>query len=377
MNSETNSTPSVAMIGTEGAGKTVLTAVLAKRLGNPESGMFFNPQGPRTLKHVEKVWNILQGGDWPEGNPAGELFELQWKLEIDGYYVSDVRFIEAPGNEFRSLFEGEQYDKPSTPELRSLAEYCGQSEIVIFLVNLADFIGKKGWDSKASNESAIKAAMDTLSQSGRIRRFCIVITQADLYEGEAELLGDWNAVLKAYLGNVYGAYVQGGKARVFPVSAVCDTIVRDDGGGRMVRVPKAGFSSNGLGDFIDWLRANTQEVVREIREQPLEQPFHAAPVAVQPSVAETVAPIGMGPSSVLAPFATIILCLFALPRFCTRTVSDSVPGVPTIWETMLGLTPAPIITHHEVANWTVIIILTVVFAAVAFMIARANDGDSS
>jgi len=115
-------TPSVSIVGTEGAGKTVLTAVLAKRLGNPESGMFLNAQGPRTLKHVEKVWSILQNEDWPEGNPAGELFQLRWNLEIDGEHVCDVRFIEAAGQDFRVLFEDEQFDNASTPELKKLAE---------------------------------------------------------------------------------------------------------------------------------------------------------------------------------------------------------------------------------------------------------------
>ena len=158
-----SATPTVAIIGTEGAGKTVLTAVLAKRLGDPEGGMFLNAQGPRTLKHVERVWNILQGGDWPEGNPAGELFELRWKLEIKGSEMCEVRFIECAGQDIRVLFEGEQFDSAPTPELRDLAQYCAQSDIYIFLINPGDFIGKKNPESRSSNEAAIKAAIDTLS----------------------------------------------------------------------------------------------------------------------------------------------------------------------------------------------------------------------
>ena len=367
----------MAIIGTEGAGKTVLTAVLAKRLGDPAGGMFLNAKGPKTLKHVEKVWSTLQGGDWPEGNPAGELFELRWKLEIEGHYVCDVRFIESAGQDIRLLFEGEQFEDAPTPELKGLAEYCRQADIIIFLINLGDFIGNKQSLAKASNEAAIKAAMDTLSECKEPKNFCIVITQADLFHGELERLGDWSSVLKVHLGNLHGAYVHSGKAKVFPVSAVSDTAVRDDGDGRMVRVPKPDFGSDGLDDLIGWLRTNTQRVAKKFRERPV----FSQPAIYQPDT-ELQPPgafVSAGPKSrVLSPIAPIItsaLCLFVLPHFITRTKPFKTPGTPTILETILGITPDPVIHHDEVANWIPIIIIAVILSVIAYAMARdIEDG---
>jgi hypothetical protein len=355
-----------------------LTAVLAKRLGDPAGGMFLNAKGPKTLKHVEKVWSTLQGGDWPEGNPAGELFELRWKLEIDGYYVCDVRFIESAGQDIRLLFEGEQFENAPTPELKSLAEYCGQADIVIFLVNLGDFIGNKHSLAKASNEAAIKAAMDTLSECNEPKRFCIVITQADLFHGELERLGDWSSVLKVHLGNLHGAYVHSGKAKVFPVSAVSDTVVRDDGNGRMVRVPKPDFGSEGLDELIGWLKTNTQRVAKKLRERPMASQTVTHQPDAEPQPPATFVPAGPKSrvASSIAPIATSALCLFVLPNFCTRTKTVQVSGEPTIWDRIFGTTPASTPYSYEVANWILIIVTAIVLSVIAFFIVRGIEDDS-
>jgi hypothetical protein len=378
MRTTRHKSPSVAIIGTEGAGKTVLTAVLAKRLGDPAGGMFLNAKGPKTLKHVEKVWSTLQGGDWPEGNPAGELFELRWKLEIEGNYVCDVRFIESAGQDIRLLFEGEQFEDAPTPELKGLAEYCGQADIIIFLINLGDFIGNKQSLAKASNEAAIKAAMDTLSECKEPKRFCIVITQADLFHGELERLGNWSSVLKVHLGNLHGAYVHSGKAKVFPVSAVSDTAVRDHGDGRMVRVPKQDFGSNGLDELIGWLRTNTQDAAKEFRERPVfSQPaIYQSDTELQPPGAFAPAGPKSRVASSIAPIVTSAICLFLLPHFCKRTVPVTVPGVPTLLERMLGITPAATTYTYETVNWIIIIVIAIILSIIALFIVRSIEDDS-
>src|SRR5436190_300979 len=101
--------PSVAIIGTEGSGKTVLTTTLARRLSTIDArGVFLNPQGVATLRYVERVWQILQDGDWPPSTPTGDLFELRWKLELIGELESPVRLIDAAGQDLRLLFGEEK-----------------------------------------------------------------------------------------------------------------------------------------------------------------------------------------------------------------------------------------------------------------------------
>ena len=54
--------PSIAIIGTEGSGKTVLATALARHLGRADTrGVFLNPLGVGTMRYVERVWQTLQG----------------------------------------------------------------------------------------------------------------------------------------------------------------------------------------------------------------------------------------------------------------------------------------------------------------------------
>ncbi|MEX2217064.1 MAG: hypothetical protein WD768_23330 [Phycisphaeraceae bacterium] len=262
--------PNVAIIGTEGAGKTVLTTTLAKRLSSIDSrGIFLNPQGVKTLKYVEKVWQTLQSGEWPPSTPPGELFELNWKLQIVGEAECDVRLIDAAGQDLRLLFGDEQINSlDSLPgHLRSLAEYCRSAEIVLFLVNLKDFIGESNAEQRTANEAAIKSAMDYLSKNISPRRLCLVLTQTDLYETLAEERGGWLELVAEMLPYVFGAHVRSHHLSVFPVSAVAETSVVTDSDGTARRVPSEGFQSEGLDDLINWLAEQVKEVGTELDEQ--------------------------------------------------------------------------------------------------------------
>lgn len=262
------SSPTVAIIGMEGSGKTVLATTLAKRLSTIDArGIFLNPQGVATLKYIEGVWRILQSGDWPPSTPQGELFELKWKFEIVGELVSDVRLIDAAGQDLRMLFGDEQINSvESLPEqLRLLAEYCRSAHIVLFLINLGDFVGEGNPEHRTANEAAIKAAMDYLSSECRPRRVCLVLTQADLYHKLATDRGGWLELVAQTVPYVYGAHLQNGTMAVLPVAAISQTTVVVDADGIPRRVPVAGFRSAGLGKLADWIAQQVREVTKELR----------------------------------------------------------------------------------------------------------------
>lgn len=284
-------TPTIAIIGMEGAGKTVLTATLAKRLSSIDSrGMFLNPQGVKTLKYVERVWQTLQSGDWPPSTPPGELFELSWKLQIVGEMECNVRLVDAAGQDLRLLFGDEQiHAMDSLPaHLHSLAEYCRSAEIMLFLINLRDLVGEGNAEQKIANEAAIKSAMDYLSKSVRPHRLCLVLTQTDLYKALAEEKGGWLELISVSAPYVFGAHLRSHHVGVFPISAVVDTKVVVDTEGSVRRVPVAGFRSEGLDELINWLadqvKGVKKEILKKVEETPLPPRSDPPPVPASSAI---------------------------------------------------------------------------------------------
>lgn len=261
--------PTIAVIGTEGSGKTVFITALAKYLSTIGSrGVFLNPQGVKTLKYVESVWQTLQQGDWPPSTPPGQLFELQWNLEVNGELESEVHLIDVAGQDLRLLFGDEEErisKKGSLPEsMRKLADYCSEADIVMFLINLKDFEGEGNLKQRTENEAAIKGAMDYLSGKGRCKSFCLIITQVDLYQQLAAGRGSWDSLIQKAVPYVYGAYLKSKKTSTFLVSAVNKTRVTVDNTGNPLRMPEPGFGSDGFEHVVDWLIKEVKVIQKEL-----------------------------------------------------------------------------------------------------------------
>jgi len=278
--------PTLAIIGMEGSGKTVLATTLAKKLSKMTShGVFLNPQDTKTLKYVEQVWQTLLSGDWPPSTPPGTMFELHWKLQGTKELECNVRLIDPAGQDLRMLFGDDQIQSvDSLPKhLQALAAYCRSADIIMFLINLRDFVGQGDPALRIANEAAIKAAMDYLGENVRPRRFCLVLTQADLYRNLAEQHGGWHELAKNAIPYVFASHVQHHKVAVCPVSAVADTQVVTDQDGSPRRVPAQGFRCEGLDDLFKWF--TTQ--VKEVRQK---MDVEAKPATVASAGNESISP---------------------------------------------------------------------------------------
>lgn len=320
-------TPTIAMIGLEGSGKTILATTLAKRLSRIDGrGVFLNPQGVKTLRYVEHVWNILQSGDWPPSTPPGEKFELAWKLNIVGEPESDLRLVDVAGQDLRLLFGDEQiYTGDSLPaHLQSLGEYCYSADIVLFLVNLKDFTGQGDSERRAANEAAIKSAMDYLSSDGRGRRVCLVLTQADLYREIAHEHGGWQEIVSDTIPYIFGAHIMVRSMKVLPVAAVDDTNVTVDRDGTARRVPVAGFQSDGFDELVDWLTIQVREVKQELEQAHSAAQTTSVPHAIDPPLGGPKKQLGWTRAKKCAWIVVFILgVLFARSRSYSTPTPDS------------------------------------------------------
>ena len=248
--------PNIAIIGTQGAGKTVLITTLAHHLSESDGeGLSLKPQNTRTFKYVEKNWHILNNREWPSHTAAGNSFDLRWDLELstsERHIGGEMRFVDASGHDLRLIFAEEDELTPDAlpDKLQQVAGYCRTADIVVFAVNLKDYIAKPGSCDHIDNQAILMSAMGFV-QSGHAE-YCIVFTKADQYRDHALQIGGWDAVAKKHLKSIYQSHVVEEEIMIFPVAAVSQVeMVIDHGKHRDVPVP--GFKPQGLEPFVEWL----------------------------------------------------------------------------------------------------------------------------
>jgi hypothetical protein len=265
--------PQVAIIGTEGSGKTVLISTLAHRFGAiSQNGLFLNPLDNQTLKYVESQWGILSRGEWPAGTPMGQLVELKWRLHCNhsSSAVCELRLVDCSGQDLRLIFSRDEADAASNlPEhLQKLVEYCRSADIVICLVNIKDFLGENNQERRIDNQIVIKAALDRLSNSSTGTRWlCLLFTQIDQYQEILRQYGSWKGVAQQHLPYVHGAHLTKDHVMIGAAAAVNDTTVAVDSDGKPRRIPARNFGSKGLNELTKWLVETAASIAVQREEQ--------------------------------------------------------------------------------------------------------------
>jgi GTPase SAR1 family protein len=261
--------PQIALIGTEGSGKTVLTTVLAKKMSRLQNGVWLNPLGARTGKYIENTWHTLCKGEWVPSTPAGTLFDLKWVMQI-GERGCPMRIIDSAGQDLRRLFSDEGFDDPNLADQdRKFVEYIYNSTILLVLINLRDFIGEPDRDKVIENQFTLKSVLDELMKD-KTRQIAFVFTAYDLYEEVIQKeYGTVDQYIEKELPYLHNAYVADKQVMCFPVAAVADTEEVTDREGIKRRVPAPNFGSKGLESLIAWLAAAvTNEMTRPRPEPP-------------------------------------------------------------------------------------------------------------
>lgn len=276
--------PRIAIIGTEGSGKTVLITTLAKRFSQASpNGAFLYPLDNNTMRYVERTWLTLCSGEWPASTLMGQLFELRWRLECggDSPIQCDLRIVDAAGQNIRQLFSDDEPGNLSNynTQLRTLDAYCKSSDIVICLVNPGDFLGEGNTERRLDNEVVIKSALQRLT-ADPARRLCLLFTQIDQYPSIRKQEGEYDRVVKQLLPYVHGAHLAKGQKQVVlrMVASVKNTVKLPATDKKLRRVPSPGFESFGFEGLMEWLVGEVRDIVatREATRQQVEMNRQAA-----------------------------------------------------------------------------------------------------
>ena len=252
--------PSIAVMGTEGAGKTVFMACLIKHAQQAGQGVTFDPQSAEAQLYVDTVWRRLRDQDWPPSTPAGQIPVFEWTLNLPGVTALPFRLIDPPGHDLRRIFSADANLASSPPDLQELASTVATSDIVILLVNLADFLGTPEGDRRRMSELAIKFVLDAMVRRQPTPRVALVFTQADRFPADLKpFANDPWSVLKQHLPLVYQSvihhpYYMSGGIRAFIVSAVSKTRFTVDENGVARHFPAPDFQSEGFDSLLQWLQ---------------------------------------------------------------------------------------------------------------------------
>jgi GTPase SAR1 family protein len=259
-------TRQIAFLGTEGCGKTVLIAALAKEIeARLPQGWLLDPRTGNSELYVAGVRQKLAEGDWPPSTPPAELNRLAWTLRAPGDIEAELRVIDFAGQDLRRLFMGELDGIPK--ELQPLAEYCRSADILVLLINLKDFEGESDFALRTGNELSLKFALDHAQASGD-KKYCLVLfTQADQYPNLEQEYGSWGNVGSALLPRLWGAHLQTEGLPIYAVAAVSETETRPDERRVLRKFPARAFKSQGLGPVLDTFQAMLVELLAGERRQ--------------------------------------------------------------------------------------------------------------
>ena len=257
-------TKSVAIVGVEGSGKTVMLAGLGALYSLPDGdGYFLSPQNFSTAAYVADKIQRMRRGEWPAATAGDEMQGLDWTLrrKTTGQCPSDacgVSFLDFAGEVYRTAFGIRKNDGHAelAKEAESLRQYIRGADDLIVLINLRDVINK-GVDDHRTQESMwitneiLKYAMD--ESNGRLRpRAAIVLSQADSYEATIKACGGPAGVLKKYLPHVWANYDW---LDILTASAIGKDALDDDGN----TLPDKELQFTGLKPIVEWIKQSLEE----------------------------------------------------------------------------------------------------------------------
>ena len=323
---------SVAIVGTEGSGKTVLMVTLASRFSEHGSRYYMRAMTKKTEHYARHSFERLNGDfrdpatgerqppGWVPSTDPGVMLDFLWNISLHSKPICDVRMVDAAGQDFRQMFGDDLAleEERLNPQQRKLYGYVRDSAIVILTVNLADFVGEEDSDRRATNEWALRFVVDHVLEKHPDKKGLLVFTGMHRYAHYLKEHGSWAEVAKRYLPGATKAALANQRLEVLAVSAVNETALDPHGGTQAV--PNRNFTSTGLEELLGWLvtqvqrfQESKQTVERQKQEASRRQKESiAAKRGSQIALATRMRalPLAMG-----ALLVALLVTYFVVPRF--------------------------------------------------------------
>ena len=270
---------SLALVGTQGCGKTVFATVLGNRLSRTDAApdaeypVTLAPADNNTLHFQGKNWDLLQSEQWPPATQPGKFKRLQWHAELADGRPFRLTLQDMAGHDLRTIFSscaglsddgigsaaGQTLAQISlSTEAQKAIDFCSQADIVLFLLNLDDFFdlaADRPAPLRSHNEVILAEMFRQLHRQGR--RCCLLLTQVDRYDIQAP----WADIGRRAFPFLWQQFIATGDVPFCPLAAVA--AVKPAGASKTpsATVPVPGFPSTGLREFSAWLEKTAADLL--------------------------------------------------------------------------------------------------------------------
>jgi hypothetical protein len=220
----------VAIIGSPGSGKTVLTAVLSRYLSGHHDRIYMNPKGAceyigndtkqiSTFSYISRTMEALHVGNWAGRTEGANKCELGFELHIDGN-VYEMKLLDSAGEDLQKI--GQTYDETElNPFQKKLLKYIESSNVVVIIVNLDHFAGAPTQARRDANENVIKEMVDKLVKAKTCHYILVCFTAYDKHKA---------TITQTYGNNNFNGYLRGELPMFYRSCEVAtNTVVRDYG----------------------------------------------------------------------------------------------------------------------------------------------------
>ena len=194
----------LAIIGSPGSGKTVLTAVLSRYLSSHFDKAYMNPKAGEkyegnysstipTIAYINDMLETLHRGEWATvGTAQGTSYDLGYDLHI-GNNAYKMKLLDSPGEDLQKIWMS--YDKTVlSPFQQKLFDYISSSNVVVLVVNLDHFADAPTVTVKSENENVLKESVDHLVEAGICHYILVCFTAYDKYKAYIEQTYDGNFI---------------------------------------------------------------------------------------------------------------------------------------------------------------------------------------
>lgn len=239
--------PKIAIIGTEGTGKTVFVTVWASLLKENKDGITLIPNG-KTLKYINNNWSLLQQGEWPESTPSTTWTSLEWTLHTATGNECIIHLADVAGHDIRRVFA----DSPLADDdsMKRIHDFASDAMIIFFLINLKQLLSRDD-NQRNEDEATLLTALQRIHRHGQ--KACFIFSQWTDCQDWVKSQGGLDAVFSKCLPCLHAAGHILKMIPMFGVSSVVETEMRMDEDGRNYPYPKRNFTSLGFDKLNKWL----------------------------------------------------------------------------------------------------------------------------